>query len=71
MSLPPLTVSDLSILLAISAILLLITAEILPYIVGQKTLLSEIKKLRTLAILIGVLFLVSIAITIYNLISSP
>jgi hypothetical protein len=63
MLLPPITGQDLSILLAVSAILLLITAELLPYIFGEKTLVSDVKKLRNIAIVLGVLFLVSIVLT--------
>ncbi len=63
MLLPPITGQDLSILLAVSAILLLITAELLPYIFGEKTLVSDMKKLRNIAIVLGVLFLVTIVIT--------
>jgi hypothetical protein len=63
MLLPPITIQDLSILLAVSAILLLATAELLPYMFGEKTLVSDMKKLRNLALVLGVLFLVTIAIT--------
>jgi hypothetical protein len=63
MLLPPITGQDLSILLAVSAILLLITAELLPYIFGEKTLVSDMKKLRNIAIVLGILFLVTIVIT--------
>jgi hypothetical protein len=68
MLLPPLTLQDLSILLAVSAILLLVTAELVPYVSGEKTLISEVKKLRNLALVLGVLFLVTVAITILNII---
>jgi hypothetical protein len=63
MLLPPLAVQDLSILLAISAILLLVTAELVPYIFGEKTLISDMKKLRNLSLMLGILFLVTIVIT--------
>jgi hypothetical protein len=59
---PPITIQDLSILLAMSAILLLVTAELVPYIFGEKMLVSDMKKLRYLSLVIGVLFLVSIVI---------
>jgi hypothetical protein len=64
--LPPLTVQDLSLLLAVSAILLLVSAELVPYIFGEKTLVSDIKKLRILAMVLGIMFLVSVAITIFT-----
>jgi hypothetical protein len=67
MLLPPITLQDISILLAVSAILLLATAELVPYVSGEKTLTSEIKKLRNLASVLGVLFLVTIIIDILNL----
>jgi hypothetical protein len=65
MLLPPITIQDLSILLAVSAILLLVTAELVPYIFGEKTLVSDMKKLRNIAIVLGVLFLITIAITYF------
>jgi len=65
---PPLSIEDLSFLLAISAILLLVSAEIVPHLFGEKTSVSEIKKLRDLAIVTGVMFLVTVAITIFNII---
>jgi len=63
MLLPPLNLQDLSLLLAVSAILLLATAELIPYISGQKMLFSDIRKLRNMALVLGVLFLVTITIT--------
>ena len=62
MLLPPITVQDLSLLLAVSAILLLVTAELAPYVFGEKTLISDMKKLRNLALVLGVLFVVTVAI---------
>jgi hypothetical protein len=65
MLLPPVTVQDLSILFAVSAILLLVTSELVPYIFGEKMLVSDMKKLRNLALVLGVLFLVTIFITYF------
>ncbi len=62
MLLPPITIQDLITLLAVSAVLLLVTAELVPYVFGEKTLVSEIKKLRNLALVLGVLFVVTVAI---------
>ncbi len=62
MLLAPLTVQDLSILLAVSAILLLVTAELIPFVFGEKTLISDMKKLRNLALVLGLLFVVTVAI---------
>jgi hypothetical protein len=60
--LPPLTLQDISVLLAVSAILLLVTAELVPHFSGEKTLISDVMKLRNMAIALGVLFLLTIAI---------
>lgn len=59
---------DLSMLLAVSSILLLATAELVPYIFGEKMLVSDMKKLRYLALVLGLFFLVTIAIEIFNII---
>jgi hypothetical protein len=65
MLLPPLTLQDISLLLAVSAILLLVTAELVPYIFGEKTLVSDMRKLRFLAMVIGMLFLVTVVMIIF------
>jgi hypothetical protein len=62
MLLPPFSTQDLSVLLAVSAILLLVTAELVPQIFGEKTLASDLKKLKNLSLVLGVLFLVSLVI---------
>ena len=63
----PLTLQDMSLLLAVSAILLIATAEIVPHLFGEKTLVSDMKKLRNLAMVLGILFLVTVAMTIFNI----
>jgi hypothetical protein len=63
---PPLTLQDISLLLAVSAILLLFTAEIVPYVFGEKTLVSDMKKLRILAMVLGILFLGTVIMIIFN-----
>jgi len=62
MFLPPLTLQDISVLLAVSAILLLATAELVPYLSGEKTLISDMRKLRNMAVVLGVLFLITVII---------
>ena len=62
MSLPPLSLQDISVLLASSALLLLITAELIPYISGEKTLTSEAKKLRNIGLVLGLLFLITVVV---------
>jgi len=63
MLLPLITIQDISLLLAVSAILLLVTAELAPYVSGEKMLISNVKKLRNLALVLGILFLVTIVIS--------
>jgi hypothetical protein len=65
MSLPPIAIQDLSMLLAVSAILLLVTAELIPYIFGEKTLVSDMKKLRSLSLALGIMFLLTIIIEFF------
>jgi len=65
MLLPPVTIQDLSIILWVSAILLLVTVELVHYIFGEKTLVSDMKKLRNIAIALGILLLVTLAIRYY------
>jgi accessory gene regulator protein AgrB len=67
MLLPPLTFQDISMLLAVSAILLLVTTEFAPSASGEKTLILDMKKLRNLALTLGILFLVTIVITMLNI----
>ena len=66
MLLPPLNLQDISLLLAVSAILLFVTAALAPYTSGEKTLISEVKKLRNMALVLGVLFLVTIVAQLFQ-----
>jgi hypothetical protein len=66
MLLPPLTLQDISMLFAVSAILLLVTAELASSASRETTYVLDMKKLRNLAIALGILFLVTVAITIFN-----
>jgi len=67
MLLPLIPIEDISLLLGVSAILLLVTAEFVPYVFGEKTLVSDMKKLRNMAIVIGILFLVTVAIIVLDI----
>ena len=62
MLLPLLALQDTTVLLAVSAILLLVMGELIPYLSGEKMFISEIRKLRNLALVLSVLFLVTIVI---------
>jgi hypothetical protein len=58
----------MSMFLAVNAIFLLVTAELAPAAFGEKTLIVDMKKLRNSAIVLGIMFLATVAITIFNII---
>jgi len=68
MQFPPLTFSDLSLLLAVGAIVLLIIAELSSSSCGLTNLTINKKKLRNAAYVIGALFLITIGIKIIGII---
>jgi uncharacterized membrane protein len=63
----PLTLWDASLLLAILAIILLVTSELLPRY-GRVTILINKKRLRNAATAVSTLFLITVAIRIANII---
>jgi hypothetical protein len=65
-----LTFPDLSLLLVVGAIVLLITAELASPHYGLTNLTINKKKLRNGALLMGLLFLLTVAIRIVNIITS-
>jgi len=69
MQLLPLTFSDLSLLLAMGAIILLTTAELASSYSGLMNLAINKKKIRTAAFTIGILFLITFAIRIIGIIA--
>ena len=58
----------MSLWLAISAIILLATSELVSPNYGQISLLIEKRRLRTVALTLGILFLFTVAIRIYQII---
>ena len=68
MQLPPLAFSDLSLLLAVGAIVLLISAELSSSSYGLTNLTVNKKKLRNAAIVTGTLFLITVGIRIIGII---
>jgi hypothetical protein len=70
MQLPPLTFSDLSLLVFMGAIILLITTELASPHYGLTNLTINKKKLRNVALLMGLLFLLIVVINIINIITS-
>jgi hypothetical protein len=67
----PLMFSDLSLLLAVTAIILLITSELLSPSYGNTNIYINNKRLRNAALAVSILFLVTLAITIINIILKP
>ena len=60
----------MSLWLAITGIILLITAQLASAYDGEATILIDQKKLRTTAVVIGILFLITVAIRIYGIVTS-
>ena len=68
MQLPPLMFSDLSLLLAVGAVVLLITAQLSSSSYGLTNLIINKKKLRNAAFVTGALFLITVAVRIIGII---
>jgi uncharacterized protein involved in response to NO len=66
----PLDFWNISLWLAVSGIILLITAQLVSAYDGKATLLIDQRKLKTAAVIMGILFLATIAIRIYEIITS-
>jgi len=66
----PLSFWDISLWLAITAIILLITSEFTSPYYGKTNLLINKKRLKNAALTTGTLFLITVAIRIYEIIIS-
>jgi len=64
----PLGFWDISLLLAITAIILLVTSEMLSPYYGKANILINKKKLKNTATAISILFLITVTIRIINII---
>ncbi|MCK5610410.1 hypothetical protein KAR91_51530 [Candidatus Pacearchaeota archaeon] len=64
----PLGFYDISLWLAITAIILLATSEIISPYYGQTGLIIEKGRLRTVTLILGFLFLSTVAVRIYQII---
>ena len=67
----PLSLSDISLWLAITAIILLVTSELIAPYYGKTNLLINKKRLRNVALTVSTLFLVTVAVRIVTIIISP
>ena len=63
----PLSFWDISLWLAITAIILLATSELISPYYGRTNLLINKKRLKQTAIAVGILFLITVAIRIYGI----
>jgi len=66
----PLSFWDISLWLAVTAIILLITSELISPYYGKTNLLINKKRLRNVALTISIMFLITVAIRIYEIIIS-
>jgi len=64
----PLGFYDISLWLAITSIILLATSELISSNYGQTGLIIEKGRLRTVALILGVIFLSTVAIRIFQII---
>ena len=64
----PLSLWDLALWIAFAAIILLITSELLSPYYGRIGLVIEKKNIRRVALILGMLFLASVALQIYGII---
>ena len=60
----------MSLWLAVTAIILLITSELISPYYGKTNLLINKKRLRNVALTMSILFLITVAIRIYEIITS-
>jgi hypothetical protein len=67
----PLGLWDISLWLAITAVILLITSEMLSPHYGRINMRIDRKKLKNAALTVSILFLITVAIKIINLVLTP
>jgi hypothetical protein len=66
----PLSFWDISLLLAVTAIILLITSELVSPYYGKTNLIINKKRLRNIALAFSIVFLITVAIRIFDIITS-
>lgn len=64
----PLTLWDISLWLAVTAIILLATSEFISPHYGRTNLIVEKRRLRQTAIIIGILFMLTVIIRVYEIV---
>jgi hypothetical protein len=66
----PLSFWDISLWLAVTAIILLITSELISPYYGKTNFLINKERLRNVALVMSILFLITVALRIYGIITS-
>lgn len=66
----PLSFSDISLWLAATAIILLITSELVSSYYGKINILIKKRRLKKAALIVSILFLATVIIRIYEMITS-
>ena len=67
----PLGFWDISLWLAVTSIILLITSELISPYYGRTNILINKKRLKNVSLIMGILFLITVAIRIYGIITLP
>jgi hypothetical protein len=67
----PMSFDDVSLWLAITAIILLVTSELISPYYGKTNLIINKKRLRNTALVVSTLFLITVAIRIASIIINP
>lgn len=66
----PFDLWNVSLFFAVTSIILLITAQLASAYEGKATILIDQKKLKTTALVMGILFLATVAIRIYGIVTT-
>lgn len=66
----PLSLWDLSLWLAVTAVILLVTSELISPYYGKTKFPINKQRLRNVALTVSILFLITVAIRIYGIITS-
>lgn len=64
----PLSFWDISLWLAVTAVILLVTSELISPYYGKSKVLINKQRLRNAALIVGILFLVTVIIRMYEII---
>jgi len=66
----PLSFWDLSLWIAVTAIILLVTSELLSPYYGRTSIIVNKKRLRMVSLSLGILFMLTVIIRVYEILSS-